>query len=72
LPDEVDPSAGTCAYLCPFSSSYVTTGGCPSGTRCFSYRTEMDFGVCFRDCNSATDCATGETCDGEGSCVAMM
>ncbi|MGE0786030.1 MAG: hypothetical protein AB7S26_10105 [Sandaracinaceae bacterium] len=65
-PDEVDPTMGTCLYFCPEAGTYVSTGGCPSGTRCF---TLDGFALCFRDCNTAADCFPGEECDGDGSCV---
>lgn len=68
VPDEADPTTGTCLYFCPPSGSYVSTGDCPTGSRCFTLDT--DFALCFRDCNSAADCFDGEECDGEGSCVA--
>jgi len=35
---------------------------CPSGTAC-----DTDFGVCVRDCATASDCSAGATCSG-GSC----
>ncbi|MEC7522781.1 MAG: hypothetical protein VYE22_23025 [Myxococcota bacterium] len=70
IPDEAMPSMGTCVYVCPpDTSSYITTGGCPSGSRCFTLRD--DLAICFRDCNTASDCFDGEECDGEGSCVPM-
>lgn len=67
-PDEADPSTGTCIYVCPPAGTYVSTGGCPSGSRCFTLDAEL--AICFRDCNDADDCFEGEECDAEGSCVA--
>ncbi|MEQ8455884.1 MAG: hypothetical protein RLO52_13600 [Sandaracinaceae bacterium] len=67
--NEDDPSMGTCLYACPPASTYITTGGCPTGARCFTLDAEL--ALCFRDCNSAADCFDGEECDGEGSCVPM-
>ena len=66
VPDDADPSVGTCVWVCPSAGTYVSTGDCPTGSRCFNL---MDFSICFRDCNSAADCFAGEECDGEGSCV---
>jgi len=65
-PDEVDPSTGTCVLFCPTVSTYVSTGSCPSGSRCFDL---TDVSICFRDCNGPSDCFAGETCDGDGSCA---
>jgi hypothetical protein len=59
---------GTCVPLCMAGSTYVSTGGCPTGWRCFSL---MAGGVCFRDCDATHPCAAGEECDAEGSCVPM-
>jgi len=56
----------TCVAVCPMADTYVSTGGCPTGSRCFTF---SDIAICFRDCNSASDCFPGEMCDGEGSCV---
>ena len=47
FPDETMPTMGECVYVCPASSSYVTTGGCPTGSRCFQL---TDVAICFRDC----------------------
>ena len=65
LADEGE-TTGTCVYACPDAMTYVSTGGCPSGSRCFPVQ---DLSLCFRDCTSSADCFTGETCDSEGSCL---
>ncbi len=61
---------GVCLTTCtPSEATYVSTGDCPTGSRCFDLRdTEIGAALCFPDCNSGTDCATG-ACDGENSCV---
>ena len=59
----------TCAYACPPAPTYVSTGGCPSGARCFTLG--RDQGRCFRDCASDADCAPLERCDLEGSCTPL-
>lgn len=57
---------GVCIAACtPSTLTYVSTGGCPTGSRCFDFGGEA---YCYTDCNSGTDCASG-ACDGEGSCV---
>jgi hypothetical protein len=57
---------GICVTLCePSAGTYVSTGGCPTGSRCFDL---VEAGLCFPDCNTGADCASGR-CDGEGSCV---
>ncbi len=65
-PEAEGASTGTCVYVCAAGGAYVSTGGCPAGSRCFSL---TDVAVCFRDCTSSADCFAGEMCDGEGSCV---
>lgn len=61
--------SGICLPTCMAGSTYVSTGGCPSGYRCFRLSAG---GLCFRDCNAANACPTGLMCDGEGSCVEPM
>ncbi len=57
---------GICIPTCMPGSTYVSTGGCPMGFRCFSLSAG---GACFRDCNATHPCGAGLECDGEGSCV---
>lgn len=59
---------GRCIPLCTAGATYVSTGGCPSGWRCFDLEGN---GVCFRDCDATHPCPADQMCDGEGSCVAM-
>jgi hypothetical protein len=59
--------AGLCLPTCRPGSTYVSTSGCPTGSRCF--RASANAGFCFRDCNAANPCPTGQMCDEEGSCV---
>jgi hypothetical protein len=57
---------GICLPTCTPGSTYVSTGGCPMGFRCF----DLDgAGLCFRDCDATHPCPTGQMCDDEGSCV---
>ncbi len=59
---------GYCLALCePDADEYITTGSCPSGSRCFTLDT--DLALCFPDCRSDDDCLDGYVCDDEGSCV---
>jgi hypothetical protein len=58
---------GVCTRLCtPSEDTYVSTGGCPSGSRCFVI--EEDFALCFPDCEEDADCST-DSCDSENTCV---
>ncbi|MBN4049504.1 hypothetical protein JYT86_00435 [bacterium AH-315-N03] len=66
-PDDTDPSVGLCVYICPDVSTYVSGGGCPSGSRCFNLG--VDGSYCYRDCSRNRDCFTGEVCDADGTCV---
>jgi hypothetical protein len=66
VPDVSVPGTGRCVYECPVSTTYVSTGGCPAGSRCFDLG---GYGRCYRDCRSDEDCAADETCDSEGSCT---
>ncbi len=60
---------GICVTTCtPTAANYVSTGGCPTGSRCFDLTDAVGVALCFPDCNSASDCAS-DNCDGEGSCV---
>ncbi|MBL8681736.1 MAG: hypothetical protein JNK05_21385 [Myxococcales bacterium] len=58
--------SGVCLPTCNPGSTYVSTGGCPTGFRCFQLSAG---GLCFRDCNAANACPMGQMCDPEGSCV---
>lgn len=60
---------GRCIPLCTPGATYISTGGCPTGWRCFDLSGN---GVCFRDCDATHACPAGQMCDGEGSCVTMM
>ena len=57
---------GFCVASCMPGSTYITTGGCPTGARCFDL---MGRGVCFQDCDATHACPMGQMCDAEGSCV---
>ena len=61
-----DPMVGVCVPTCELADTYVSTGGCPLGSRCFNLG---EGGVCFRDCDDTHACPAGEMCDAEGSCV---
>ncbi len=61
--------AGICLPNCTPGATYVSRGMCPMGFRCFDLG---GAGACFRDCNAANPCPTGQMCDGEGSCVPPM
>jgi len=63
---DVGATEGICLELCEPGGTYVTTGGCPAGARCFTFDT--DYALCFADCTMDSDCSTNN-CDGEGSCV---
>jgi len=60
---------GFCLANCMPGSTYITTGTCPAGFRCFDLEGS---GVCFQDCDATHACPTGQMCDAEGSCVGMM
>jgi hypothetical protein len=60
---------GICFAGCMPGSTYVSTGGCPTGSRCFDL---MGNGLCFLDCDATHACPNGMMCDGEGSCVPPM
>lgn len=59
---------GRCFNNCTSTATYVSTGGCPSGFRCFGMGDGMA-GTCYRDCDMTHPCPTGQECDEEGSCV---
>lgn len=59
---------GRCIPLCTPGSTYISTGTCPVGWRCFDLGGN---GVCFRDCDATHPCPADQMCDAEGSCVAM-
>lgn len=56
---------GYCVIPCDSAATYVSTGGCPRGSRCFLL---SESSICFPDCTSGADCVTG-SCDDEGSCT---
>jgi hypothetical protein len=56
-----------CAVRCPRAATYISTGGCPRGFRCFTVGDEM--GWCVRDCDAMHPCPTGFRCDVEGRCL---
>jgi hypothetical protein len=60
---------GFCLPTCMPGGTYVSTGGCPTGFRCFDLNGD---GLCFRDCDATHPCPSGQMCDGEGSCVPAM
>ncbi|MBX3247297.1 MAG: hypothetical protein KF901_08955 [Myxococcales bacterium] len=60
-------TTGECVSVCAPASTYVSTGVCPTGFRCFTLSAEV--GICFRDCDATNACPTGMECDSEGSCV---
>ena len=65
--DADDDARGQCLVPCtPTSPTYVSTGGCPTGSRCF------DFGDgdawCYPDCTAHTDCPSG-LCGYDGTCL---
>jgi hypothetical protein len=58
---------GICLIECDPAATYISTGDCPTGSRCYTFDVEA---FCFPDCESGDDCAT-ETCDEEGACIAF-
>ena len=56
-----------CTYLCEPASTFVSTSGCPTGSRCFTL--SRTFAQCFRNCRTDADCEVFEECDSEASCV---
>ncbi|MBK8172072.1 MAG: hypothetical protein IPK60_17250 [Sandaracinaceae bacterium] len=67
-----DGMPGYCTRTCPFTAGqgYVSTGGCPSGSRCFE-PADGDEGLCYTDCEVQEDCLTMGAefwCDGDGAC----
>lgn len=59
---------GICLRGCDPAATYVTTGTCPMGSRCFTLgMAGSEYGLCFPDCRMPTDC-TSMGCDAEGSC----
>ncbi|MEZ4226114.1 MAG: hypothetical protein R3B13_34530 [Polyangiaceae bacterium] len=55
---------GICVVECTSGGTYVSTGGCPAGSRCFDFGTVA---FCYPDCADENDCGTG-VCDSEGAC----
>lgn len=68
VPSAMGSMTGRCGRECTPGGTYVSTGGCPTGFRCFDLGMG---GACFRDCNAAHMCPMGMMCDNEGSCVGM-
>ncbi len=68
VPSAMGSMTGRCGRECTPGGTYVSTGGCPTGFRCFAVAMG---GACFRDCDAAHMCPMGLMCDGEGSCVGM-
>lgn len=56
---------GLCLQPCPVAATYSSTGGCPSGSRCYAW--DASNGYCFPDCQVNADCTTG-MCFADGSC----
>ena len=68
-----DGMPGYCTLECdrPTGTPYVSTGGCPSGSRCFELDIPDPIGYCFTDCEAQEDClgeAAGYWCDIDGAC----
>ena len=59
-----------CIQRCTPAATYVSTGECPNGSRCFTLGTT--YAECFRDCESDDDCRPYELCDVDGSCVPQI
>jgi hypothetical protein len=58
---------GICVTDCELATTYVSTGGCPTGYRCFN-DAEFEEPTCFPDCNDDSDCPEQLQCDADGSC----
>lgn len=56
---------GICIPECFAGPTPISTGDCPTGSRCFRGGGSA---FCFPDCHSASDCTSG-VCDGDGSCA---
>lgn len=67
--DAVD-SGGLCVRPCVSGGTYVSTGGCPMGSRCFDFGTD-EGAFCYPDCATDADCVHG-VCDEEGACIAPI
>jgi hypothetical protein len=61
------PGEGICIRPCTPADTFVSTGGCPAGSRCFTLDFAMGLAFCWPDCESAADCAT-DGCDLWGRC----
>lgn len=55
-----------CLLPCTPGGTYVSTGGCASGSRCFNLGGGEAF--CYPICRDDGDCAVGE-CDPNGACI---
>ena len=58
---------GLCLKSCTPSDSYVSNGGCPTGSRCFTFDKANNFAVCMPDCKNGTQCSSG-SCTLDGAC----
>ena len=59
---------GFCMPTCTPGETYVSTGGCPTGFRCFDFGDEA---ICYQDCDATHACPSDQECDPDGSCVAL-
>ncbi|MEM9190219.1 MAG: hypothetical protein AAGF12_13625 [Myxococcota bacterium] len=60
------PTNGICAFRCPLSSTFASTGDCPLGSRCI----DIDTGpVCLKSCFAEADCGDFLDCGPQGFCV---
>lgn len=65
LTTEPRATEGVCLYECPEAPTYVSQGGCPTGSRCLTFGPGDAF--CFPDCAANEDCALG-VCLSDGTC----
>jgi len=65
---EATDATGLCYQTCDSPApAFTSTGGCPSGSRCFDTIVEGT-GVCVPDCQMHSDCVA-QKCDDNGSCI---
>jgi hypothetical protein len=64
----VPGETGICVRQCEPATTYVSTGDCPSGSRCFTVDAATGNAFCFPDCETGSDCTSG-SCDAEGGCI---
>jgi hypothetical protein len=55
-----------CMTTCPRAETYVSTGACPTGYRCFQQGVSSAY--CFRDCDDTHECPYGWMCE-DGGCI---